>query len=191
MPCQTLEAALPKTFNDNDLLRSGEGVCVACVSYLRAAGRGKTLRSSHLVVCSKKIRQCSTGDIFNFLSEPSSLPDPPFFITVCESYKKHLTLRARVATNRDRFPVTLEQETQLFARDMFSDCAILVYDLLSAGWNRSGILSGKLNPARIKTREEMEATKKYVQRIRKYIGTFLFRLAVRVTPRPDKEEGND
>lgn len=73
-------------------------------------------------------------------------PGPPFVIVIPESKQKHLLFRARIACDRDRYPVQLEEDAVLVDRANLTRCFDAFEGLLALGCRRGEILTGHYHP---------------------------------------------
>lgn len=189
LPSVSADEFFPDTFNDREILSSGTGrVCVACVAYYQRAGRGKTLRSSHLIVTASHVEEAKT-DRMLALCVGHDVPDPPFAVTVALSYKKHLLPRARVALYRERFPVSLELEQGECQPESLGALVLWISRLRFVGFYSDDIETWR--PPTHRLYPYLALWREATKAIGPLRGSFTFRLACRLVTAPPKSSEMD
>lgn len=150
--------ALPDTFTNHNLaaVTSSETVCQACMfcasketweAYV-AAHPDRGLKCGHAMswrfyshVFAAGLHDCPTRERWRaWLLEP---PVPPFLFVVATSGQKHLLFRGRVAYDRARFPVQVEEAVVWVERDVLAAVLADVEALYALGFAKDAIVSGR------------------------------------------------
>ena len=76
-------------------------------------------------------------------------PEPPFLAVIATSGQKHLLFRGQVATDRDWFPVQVEDERIWIEWAGFRQCLMQFEALLALGYSREEIVTGRYQVARV------------------------------------------
>ncbi len=76
-------------------------------------------------------------------------PEPPFVFAIAETGQKHILFRARVAHDRDVFPVQVEEDTVLVDRARFAACLAALEALYDLGFSKDSIVTGRYHPAQL------------------------------------------
>ncbi|HWO99184.1 MAG TPA: hypothetical protein VNL74_00950 [Methylococcus sp.] len=98
-------------------------------------------------VFAEGLHDCPTRDRWRgWLLKP---PTPPFLFVVATSGQKHLIFRARIAHDRESFPVQFEEETLFVGRRDFADCLADFEALYALGFSKDSILDGTYHPAQL------------------------------------------
>lgn len=85
--------------------------------------------------------ECPTAKRWRaLLLEP---PAPPFLYLIPTSKQKHLAFRARLAHDRDHYPVQYEETTIWIDRQAFAACLAAIEALLAAGARRGEVERGQ------------------------------------------------
>lgn len=148
--------AIAPTFTNHNLAAApwSDAVCQACVA-TSSGETWKTYTQAHPEMGLKAVHplswrsyshviwagghECPTkATVKQRLLDP---PPPPFLFVVALSGQKHLLFRAHVATDRDRFPVQLEEEWVLVDRLRLATCLADFERLLALGCRRDAIFS--------------------------------------------------
>lgn len=151
-------SVFPNTFTNVNLAAApaSRTVCQACV----AVSSGDTWRAyaerrpelglvtkhpiswrsyGHLVT--EREHTCPKGRQWRaVLLEP---PEPPFVAVIPETNQKHLLFRAAIATDRERFPVQVEEDRVWLDRGMFAACLAGFEALYRLGLSKEGIVTGR------------------------------------------------
>lgn len=78
-----------------------------------------------------------------------SPPEPPFLAVMATSGQKHILFRGQVATDREWFPLQVEDERVWIDRAGFARCLDLFERLYHLGYTREEIATGRYNVARV------------------------------------------
>lgn len=76
-------------------------------------------------------------------------PDPPFVFVITTSGQKHLIFRAKIAQNRDVFPIQFEEHQIMVNRSTFTDVLAVFEALYALGFSKDSILTGAYNHAQL------------------------------------------
>jgi CRISPR type IV-associated protein Csf1 len=110
-------------------------------------------------------------------------PQPPFEIVLAESGQKHLLPFARVALNRDKFPVLFEQDVLQVDRNRFIRLLAAYERLLALGFSKTEIDTGNWRTDRLSAvLSDWWELEEVVQGVR---GTRLLSLVSFVAQRPE------
>lgn len=150
--------AIPETFTNHTLavVPFSDTVCEPCVAMshgdawraycaLRPELRLKSMQPlawrSYSHVFADGFHACPTRAGWRqWLVEP---PQPPFLFVITESGQKHTLFRARVAYDREVYPVQVEEDTLVVARQQLVDCLADFEAAYAAGLSKETILTGR------------------------------------------------
>lgn len=162
----TLTAALPDTFTNHPSAAcpSSDAMCQACV-FCQSKSAWEAYVDAHPDMGLKKGHAMS----WRFYSHAAwgthhecpqrarwrelllDPPHEPFLYVIAQSGQKHLIFRSAVASNRDHFPVQLEETTIWVDRARWAVCLAAVEDLYAMGFAKDGILTGRYHAATLRT----------------------------------------
>lgn len=145
--------ALGDRFFDRWLFSGTGAICAACMAYFERAGKGRTYRTTSLVVTPDRIEQAPalTHDRLRSVCDGTDTPRPPFFVTVTTTYKKHLVPQARIAFTDLLFPVRFEQQTVMVEPNRFRRIADRIECLRKEGFTVNEISTGRPSLRKVST----------------------------------------
>jgi hypothetical protein len=156
--------ALPETFTNHNRAAcpSSATVCQPCVFFghkasweaYTAAHPEMGLKTGHAMswrcyshAFSGAGHECPTrGRWRALLLDP---PAAPFLFVVAESGQKHILFRARVAHDRDVFPVQVEEDLVVVERERFAACLAALEALSALGFSKDSIVSGRYHAGQL------------------------------------------
>src|SRR5690606_28143585 len=114
----------------------------------------KQLRSRAIVATEHEALLLTRGEIQPHLLAP---PEPPFVILIPTSFQLHLFYRARLALDRDRFPVQFERETLAIDRAGFAALLAHIEALRALGHTVGEITTGQLRYRSLKRHGQIDS----------------------------------
>ena len=159
--------ALPDTFTNHNLAASpaSDAICQACM-FCQSKATWETYVDAHPAMGLKKghamswrfYSHAAWGTMHHECPQRARwralLLDPPaapFLYVIAVSGQKHLIFRGTVASDRDRFPVLLEETTVWVDRARWRACLDAVETLYALGFAKEGILTGRYHQATMRT----------------------------------------
>lgn len=136
--------AIKPTFTDHSHARGqgSDSICAGCAFCLSM----RELRNYSILAMPNGIAHPTRAEWREILIAP---PDPPFVICLAVSGQKHLTFKAPVNVERDRYTVLLEEQQVHVMPDKLNRC-IEAVEALYVYFNKEEILIGRYSQHKIK-----------------------------------------
>lgn len=157
--------AIPETFTNHTLAgdRASATVCQPC-AYFGAKASWEAYAAAHPAL-GLKTGHAMSWRCYSHAFSPAGHacpnrarwrallldpPAPPFLFVVAESGQKHLLFRARVAHDRDVFPVQLEDDGLVVDRARFAACLAALEVLYALGFSKASIATGRYHAGQLR-----------------------------------------
>ena len=154
--------AIAPTFTQHNLACCGasDAVCQACAATMAPEAFQAMVRARNLPL--KTWAQCGWHSYSHFIRDTGAyeapvpsrsreiMLDPPpgwWLLALNTTGKKHTIFRARVATERGRFPVQVDEDTLWVRHAEYRACLAAFERLTALGCGKDGVETGRYHPA--------------------------------------------